>query len=199
MKSIITSSIAILIATLIAAAMPTEAEARIYEDTIRLHILAASDSEEDQALKLRLRDELLKKYGERLSGARDIDSAEAALRELLPELEEDCNLWVKRWGWDYKVTAELSAEWYDTRVYEDFTLPRGTYTSLIIRIGEGEGKNWWCVMFPPLCLDMATEPMPEDDLPPKYSKEESKLIAGGKYNIKFKLLELFSGAFFKKG
>ena len=199
MRKLYTVAVWILAAAVLVGFFPNREDAALYDGVLRLHVIAASDSEEDQALKLRLRDELLKKYGERLSGARDIDSAEAALRELLPELEEDCNLWVKRWGWDYKVTAELSAEWYDTRVYEDFTLPRGTYTSLIIRIGEGEGKNWWCVMFPPLCLDMATEPMPEDDLPPKYSKEESKLIAGGKYNIKFKLLELFSGAFFKKG
>ncbi len=199
MKKIISSTLAIMLATLIAAAIPTEAEARIYDDTLRLHILAASDSEEDQALKLKLRDKLLEKYGAILSEAEDIGGAEALTRDMLSEIEADCNLWVNGWGWDYKVTAELSEEWYDTRVYEDFTLPRGIYSSLIIRIGEGEGKNWWCVMFPPLCLDIATEPAPKDDGAIKYSKEENKLISNGKYNLKFKLLELFSDAFFKKG
>ena len=199
MKEIIRSSIAILLATVIMAALPTEAEARIYDDTLRLHILAASDGDSDQQLKLMLRDRLLEKYGGILSGSRDISGAVELTREMLPEIEKDCNLWVTGWGWDYKVTAELSEEWYDTRVYEDFTLPRGIYSSLIIRIGGGEGKNWWCVMFPPLCLDMATEPSPADDGVIKYSKEESKLISKGGYNIKFKLLELFSDAFWKKG
>jgi len=101
--------------------------------------------------------------------------------------------------------AELCNEWYDTRVYEEFTLPKGEYLSFKIKLGEASGKNWWCVMFPPLCLDVATEKgstsekVPQTSASQSYSKEESALISNKKYNIKFKLLELFSDAFFKKG
>lgn len=196
MKNIICGMLAIFIATLIAAAMPTEAEARIYEDTIRLHILAASDSEEDQALKLDIRDRLLKKYGGILSSYSDIDSASKKITELLPSIEADLGEWVK--GAGYGASAELCYERYDTREYESYTLPKGTYLSLKIRLGEAEGKNWWCVMFPPLCLDVATEPTYKKDTVDNgasYTEEETTLITSGKYNIKFKLLELFSWLF----
>lgn len=205
MKNVICGSVAILLAALIAAAMPTEAEARIYEDTLRLHILAASDSEEDQALKLFIRDKLLSKYGDLLSGSESLDAAADAVYSLIPEIESDCNLWINEAGFDYLAVAELCNEWYDTRVYEEFTLPKGEYLSLKIKLGEASGKNWWCVMFPPLCLDVATEKGstsekgPQTSASQSYSKEESALISNKKYNIKFKLLELFSDAFFKKG
>lgn len=78
-------------------------------------------------------------------------------------------------------------------------MPAGRYLSLIIEIGEGVGANWWCVMYPPLCLDVCCEDMPEDDALIDYSKEESRLIGSGKYNVKFKLLELFSRAFSENG
>ena len=82
-----------------------------------------------------------------------------------------------------------------TRNYESFSLPKGYYTSLKIVIGRGEGKNWWCVMFPPLCLDMATESAPADDAVKKYSSEEFILVSKNGYNAKFKVLEIISGAF----
>lgn len=197
MKNIICGTLAILVATFIAAAMPTEAEARIYEDTLRLHILAASDKKEDQELKLAIRDRLLEKYGEALSGERSVADAASKTQLLLSNIEADCERWVKEYGYDYAVTAELCTEWYETRDYEEFSLPKGEYLSLKIKIGAAEGKNWWCVMFPPLCLDVATQ-TPKNDMP-SYSKEETALISDKKYNVKFKLLELFSGAFFKKG
>ena len=196
MKNLICGTLAILLATLIAAAMPTEAEARIYEDTIRLHILAASDSAEDQELKLTLRDKLLKKYSSVLSSAQDTEDAAARIQASLSEIEADCNSWVEDAGYNYTVRATLTHEWYSTRVYEEFTLPEGCYTSLKIEIGEATGKNWWCVMFPPLCLDVATEHPTASDTNASYTKEETALITAGKYNIKFKLLELFSKCFF---
>jgi len=193
MKKLILPIFAILLSALIMAAMPTEAEAAIYDDTIRLHILAASDSEEDQKLKLELRDELLLKYGSELQAEGDINTARAKITALIPEIESFLSDEIEERGYSYPVKATLTEEWYDTREYEDFTLPRGKYTSLRIIIDEGRGKNWWCVMFPPLCLDIATENAPADDAAIDYTKEEINLISGGKYKIKFKLLELLSG------
>ncbi len=195
MKKLFLPIFALLFATLIMAAIPTEAEAAIYEDTIRLHILAASDSEKDQRLKLEIRDEILKNYGETLKSTGDINAAKKKINELLPEIEEFTQEKIKERGYDYSATVSLSDEWYDTREYEGFTLPKGRYTSLRIIIDEGKGKNWWCVMFPPLCLDIATESAPVDDGVIDYTKDEINLITNEKYKVKFKILELLSDAF----
>ena len=181
--------------TLIISALPTEAEGAIYEDTVRLHILANSDSDEDQALKIRLRDELLLEFSEELSSFESVEKAKQSLLETLPEIEAFSKDKIKELGYSYPVSVTLTEEWYDTREYENFTLPRGYYTSLRVIIGEGEGKNWWCVMFPPLCLDMATEKAPKDDGVKKYTDSEFQLVTNGGYNAKFKILELLSGIF----
>lgn len=188
----------VLLSTLVIALMPTEAEAEIYDDTLRLHILANSDSEEDQELKLKVRDRLLTEYGEMLKGE-SIGEAVGIINGKLSEIEEDVEEWIKEYGYSYDASVTLSREWYDTREYEDFTLPKGEYTSLRVIIGDGEGKNWWCVMFPPLCLDIASESAPTDDGISSYTDEEIRLISGKKYNIKFKILELISDTFAKNG
>ena len=184
MKRILFPALSILLATMLASAIPTEAEAAIYEDTVRLHILAASDSEEDQSIKLELRDAILESYGKSLSIFESVTEAKNELGDRLCEIEEFANNWLTEKGCDYRARATLSEEWYDTRDYESFSLPAGYYTSLRIILGEGEGENWWCVMFPPLCLDAATESN-------SYSTEETLLISK-KYTLKFKFLELIS-------
>ena len=192
MKKLFLPVFALLFATLIIAAMPTEAEAAIYSDTVRLHILAASDSDTDQRLKLEIRDELLKKYGSELKCAESTDEARIKISALLPEIEAYVEEEIRKRGFDYSATVTLTEEWYDTREYESFTLPSGNYTSLRIIIDEGRGKNWWCVMFPPMCTEIATGENNES-----YTESEKKLIAGGKYKIKFKTLELLNYVFSK--
>ena len=184
--------IMILCVILVLAAMPTEKEGAIYRDTVRLHILANSDTEADQELKLTIRDKLLEKYGTELSDSEDKDNAVATLSELESQIKSDVDAWIKEAGSEYESYIELGVEWYDTREYEDFTLPCGYYTSARILLGEGEGKNWWCVMYPPLCLDLATEDAPSDDAIIGYTKEEISLISKNGYNVKFKILELIS-------
>ena len=185
--------------TLGVAVLPTEKDAAIYEDTLRLHILANSDSEDDQQLKYEIRDKLLARYGEALRSAKSFDDAEAEVSGILSDIERDVDGWIREAGYGYKSHVTLGTEWYDTREYEDFTLPRGYYTSLRVMLGEAEGQNWWCVMYPPLCLDVATEDAPKDDALMGYSKEEYMLVNGEGYSIKFKLLEVFSDAFSKNG
>ena len=199
MKTTVYYALVMLMATMMLALFPTDAEAKIYEDTVRLHILANSDSKEDQTLKLEIRDRLLLKYGEILSEADSLDEAKSTTNHLLSQIEVDAEGWIQELGYSYSATATLTTEWYETREYEDFTLPCGYYTSLRIIIGKGEGKNWWCVMYPPLCMDIATEEAPADDGLIDYSKEELKLIKSGKYNVKFKILEDLSRVFAKNG
>ena len=185
MKKYLPTVLCILLSALLIAAIPTDAEASIYEDTVRLHILANSDSDSDQALKLALRDEVLREYGRSLSVFDSASEAKEELQKKTKEIEDFCNDKLKELsdeGYTAKVT--FTEEWYETRDYEDFSLPRGYYTSLRILIGSGDGQNWWCVMFPPLCLDAATDS-------PSYTTEETLLITK-KYNVKFKLVEVIS-------
>ena len=182
-RELLTTVFVLLMLTLVIAAIPTEAEAAIYGDTVRLHIRARSDSEEDQAVKLEIRDRLLSKYSSALA-VRDKEGARAELCARLEEIEKDINGWLCEIGCAYGCTVRLEEEWFDTREYGNFTLPAGIYDALIIELGGGAGANWWCVMYPPMCLDIATEDTGS------YSVAENELIAGGKYRIKFKLLEL---------
>ena len=197
MNEIIKWAITLLIVTMVIGAMPTDAEGEIYDDTLRLHILANSDQSEDQKLKLEIRDRILLKYGKMLKGGKSITEAKESVEQLLPEIEGDARVWIGELGYNYDVKASLSVEWYETREYEDFTLPAGYYSSLRIIIGEGKGQNWWCVMYPPLCMEMASESAPRDDGVIDYSKEEIRLITSGKYQVKFKILEELSRAFEK--
>lgn len=197
MKKLAKISTYVLIITLLLSVLPTDAEANIYEDTIRLHILANSDSKEDQALKISVRDGLLLEYGERLRSAGSFEGAAQLAENLLSEIESFAEELINAEGYEYNVTAILSEEWYETRDYDDFSLPCGIYTSLRILIGEGKGKNWWCVMYPPLCTELACEDAPADDGFIDYTKEELILISGSKYNLKFKILEDLSRVFSK--
>ena len=195
MKRLFLPSFILLLTTLVLAVIPTDKEGEIYSDTIRLHILAESNSEEDQSIKLSIRDKLLNKYGEELSSIQSKEDAEEKISKTLRAIEDDVNLWLSELGSTTSANVTLNEEWYDTREYESFTLPRGYYKSLKIIIGKGEGKNWWCVLYPPLCLDIATEESYSDDALIGYSKEEKDLISNGEYNIKFKLLEFISDIF----
>ena len=202
MKKTVLPAICILLCTLFITFIPTEAEAAIYDDTLRLHILAPSDSTEDQNLKLLIRDMVLDKYGALIRGCSDSDEAEMRLYEKIPEIKSDCEALVSDTGYDYSVDISIAREWYDTRDYRDFSLPCGKYASLKITLGEGEGQNWWCVMYPPMCLDVCvsedenigkeTEKDKTEQSGEKYTKEEYKLIRDRGYRVKFKLLEVAS-------
>ena len=191
-KNILTSALIIFISALLITVIPTDVEAAIYEDTIRLHILANSDTEDDQTLKIKLRDAILKKYGTRLQGYTDKREAESMLTDLIDGIELYANDTVRNLGYSYDVKVTMGEEWYDTRVYDDFTLPKGYYTSLIISIGEGKGQNWWCVMYPPMCLDICVSQDYEDDALIGYNRQQTDLISSSRYNVKFKILELIS-------
>ena len=187
MSKILYSSVFILIISMLIGVMPTEADGAIYEDTVRLHILANSDIKEDQDLKLAVRDAILKEHGQKLSVLGNAKEAEAALEGMLDEIKQTATKVIKEHGYDYPVRVIIGKEHYETRVYEEFTLPKGVYTSLRVEIGDAEGKNWWCVMYPPLCLGASI-----DDS--GYTSEEKRLI-GGEIKVKFKVLELLSEVF----
>ena len=178
MKKMFLPSFIFLLVVLIFAVVPTDAEGKIYDDTLRLHILALSDGDKDQEIKLIIRDRVLEKYSDELKKSENIDDALQSTSLLISDIKKDVDMWLSEFYDNVYSEVYLTEEWYDTREYEDFTLPKGYYNSLKIVIGEGEGKNWWCVMYPPLCLDMATEKSEADDGIVDYTKEEIALISG---------------------
>ena len=160
----------------------------IPDSVLRLHIPANSDSEYDQALKLEVRDLVLEKYGAALSSCGSREEAEASVRKLLPEIQKTCCEVLAQQGADYGAKAELTEMYFTTRQYDTVTLPAGNYHTLRITLGSGEGHNWWCIMFPALCLPMASEKLPQDELPEDFVTE-------GRVEVRFAVYEFFKGLF----
>ena len=166
------------------------------DKVLRLHVLANSDSQADQALKLRVRDAVLERAEGLLAGAGDRAEAEALLATHLDGLAAAGADAVGAAGYGYPVTVSLEDScWFPTRVYEDFALPAGRYTALRVEIGAGAGRNWWCVVFPPLCLGSVSETAEETAAQAGLTEREVALLAGGEgeYQIKFRAVELVEG------
>ncbi len=182
---------------LIAAFMilPIHGEAGIYDSVIRLHVLAASDSERDQALKLTVRDAVLEKTRTLLENVDQKEDAARILQDALPEIEAVAEDTLLRAGAPNTVSVTLGEECYPTREYEQLAFPAGKYLSLRVMIGEAEGKNWWCVLFPPLCLTAATDAKENETvcLSAGLTGEQYRMIADTdetKYKLRFKILEV---------
>ena len=174
--------ISLLCAAVVISALPTAGEETIYDRVIRLHVLANSDTDADQALKLRVRNEILTVLADVSKMAEDADDAEAAFASYLSMLEDIAEKTVTDAGYDYDCRVTLTREAYPVRTYDDgktgYTLPAGTYRSLRVMIGEADGQNWWCVLFPPLCLSLAAESkQPEPDAIPAAVYEDDRPTA----------------------
>ena len=165
------------------------------DSVLRLHVLANSDSQEDQALKLKVRDRVLEKAQTFLTGECSAQEAAQDLEEHLYELASAGAEVVAEEGYDYPVSASLEETWFPTKEYEDFSLPAGQYQALRVVIGEGDGQNWWCVVFPPLCLGSVSETAAETALEAGLNEEQVSLMTGESegYVVKFKALELWDG------
>lgn len=170
----------------------------IANGVFRLHVIANSDSPEDQNLKYIVRDELIK-YMNTL--AKDCNSKQEVIeiaKNNISNFENIAKKTIKDNGFNYNVTVEIGNFDFPTKTYGDITLPAGTYDSLKIKIGKSEGQNWWCVMFPPLCfVDVTTGIVPEEskkEMKEAMPEEEYSLISNtnnSEVNFKFKLIEFF--------
>ena len=177
--------------------LPIHGEAELYDNVIRMHVLANSDSEEDQTLKLLVRDAVLEKTKTLLENVDSREQAERVLRQNIPEIEQAALAALHAAGADHTVAAELGQEIYPTREYENLAFPAGEYLSLRVMIGEAEGKNWWCVLFPPLCLTAASAQSKQENetlcLSAGLTGEQYRMIADTdqtKYKLRFKILEV---------
>lgn len=158
----------------------------ISDKVLRLHILANSDSEADQQLKLKLRDKLLESSEELLGCPMSKSDAIYCAQGNIGKIQQFCNNTLSELGSDYKAHCEITNMYFNTRTYDDCTMPAGFYDALRITIGKGEGQNWWCVLFPPICLSGAVE---EKEV---FSDEDEEILNNEQeYELQFKVLEVF--------
>ena len=175
------------------AVLPIHSESNIYDSVLRLHVIANSDSDEAQALKLLVRDAILVKTQELLKDTPDRNAAEKLISNNLESLRHTAEETVRKNGYSYPVSIALNEEKYPTKNYESCAFPAGEYTSLQIFIGDAAGQNWWCVLFPPLCLSAATDKDAFTSV--GITDSQYQIItetSNPKYKIRFKILESFS-------
>jgi len=183
---------------------PLKNVGEIFDGVIRLHVVASSDSEEDQRIKLSVRDAVLEKVSEATTGARTREEAGAMIKAELEAIEAAANDALERAGSAETARAVLRREEYPLRIYggdtggEAFALPAGEYESLRIVIGEGKGKNWWCVLFPPLCVNSASVVAASRLAAGGISRETASLILSdekGECDFRFWIADAIAGIF----
>lgn len=191
MKKIELSLLIGLILTILVGGFTTFAAdcGQIREDVLRLHILANSDSAEDQALKLKVRDRILNEMGSVFEKPETLEDAKESAAEHLEQVRQIAQDELLRNGCDDPVQAEIVNMYFTTRQYDAFTLPAGMYDAVRITIGDAAGQNWWCVLYPPLCLPAA---QPQEVLEEGFSEDESDLVTRNpKYEVRFAMVEWF--------
>ena len=157
------------------------------QNVLRLHIIANSDSDADQQLKLKIRDEILRETDGLFENSKNLQEAQNTVCDNLKFFEEVANEVIAENGFDYTATASFGTSEFSTRYYDDFTLPAGEYQSLIITLGEAKGKNWWCVVYPTVCI-----PAAKGELNDTVSDESAQIANGGKrFIMRFKTVEIY--------
>ena len=181
-----------VLAALVAAGWLGREQKELADSVIRFHVIANSDSTEDQALKLAVRDRVLAQAEGLYPQNATLAQAQAALEGNLNLLAAAGREVVEERGYDYPVAASLEDCWFPSKEYDGFALPAGTYTALRVTIGDGRGQNWWCVAFPPLCLGAASETVDQALEAGHFTPEQGALVTGDGegYVLKFKAMEL---------
>ena len=191
----------LFLAIMIIGLLPVSGEGAIYDNVLRLHVIANSDSEEDQALKMRVRDRIISEVSVLVEDCKTFEEAEAVLskEENLSFLAKAARETVVAEGYDYDVSISLGEEKYPRKSYEAFCFPSGKYTSLRVMIGDAVGQNWWCVLFPQLCLGAASSVENEGKfIQAGFTPDQYKIVTETdvpQYEVKFKILEIIEETF----
>ena len=183
-------ALCLLIAVLIFSVGILSDRKMLHESLIRLHVVANSDSAEDQAIKLQVRDAVVESLQSSMADIADSEQARAYLRENLPKIQAVANRVLQSAGVDADAVVTLAEEAFSTRYYDTFTLPAGVYQALRITIGEGQGQNWWCVVFPSLCLPATSEGFEDVAAGAGFQDTLTATLTGERgYEIRFFLLD----------
>lgn len=162
----------------------------IRNEVLRMHVIANSDSAEDQAVKLKVRDAVLAAGKDLFDGSVTADEAETVLDSEIQVLQQAAETVLRENGFSYGARVEIGKDFFNTRTYDGkVTLPAGEYEAVRVILGEGAGQNWWCVMFPPLCLPAAEA---ETEIEDVLSERETEITARNpRYEARFKIVEIF--------
>ena len=200
MKKLAIICATVLLATVVFVFLPTISDAGIFDQTMRLHVVANSDSEFDQDLKLLVRDRITQELEEIFNGLSDIATAEDAVNHNMDTLLEAVHQVLAEAGVEYSATIEIDTAFFPTMVYEDVAFPAGRYRAVIVRLGEAVGENWWCVLFPPLCLAAASAELPSNSerlTEAGFTPDQVRIVTQSedspRFVVRFRLLELFGG------
>jgi len=188
----------ILVLTLILSPAPSLDASSLFDKVIRLHVVADSDLPEAQALKLRVRDALLPLTSELLRDVQSKAQAEQRLRAACDRIGALAEQTLEQAGCPQSVRITLDTEHYPARTYANFSLPGGEYTSLRVEIGAGKGENWWCVLYPSLCLSASAADAESAFLAAGFTPEQIRLLQGGSprpFRIRFRLIEWLTELF----
>lgn len=190
MKLFIKSACIAFVLTVIYSMIPFRTECKeISNEVFRLHILANSDENYDQQLKLKVRDKVLIYTESLFESAQSKDEAENLISKNLQDICNTAQKEVSDNGYDYSVTAQITKMYFTTRTYESYTLPSGMYDALRIIIGSGEGHNWWCVMYPSICI--SSEESQDEAAKETFNDNQYDIVKNEKYEYKFKIVEIF--------
>ena len=195
MRAVLSLCAIVLALTVALSFLPVFGEETVYDDVIRLHVIANSDSDEDQADKLAVRDSILSYITGELDGVGGVDEAAGKIGSLLGEVETVAKRTLASRGKELSVRAEFGRDAYPEREYDGYSLPAGNYVSLRVILGEGEGHNWWCVLFPSLCTKAAEK---EDFIEAGVTSEGYRMIKDTdkpRYKVRFRILEILSDVF----
>ncbi len=169
--------------------------AGIRSRVVRLHVPAHDNSPAQQAPKLKVRDAVSEQAAALLNGITDRTAVLSCLQENLPALQAAAEACIASEGYSLPVTAELTTDYFTTREYDVGTYPAGVYDTLRITIGDGAGRNWWCVLYPPLCVSAATKaPTAEDVL----TSGQCAVLSTPRYAVRFKIVEWWEALFHRK-
>ncbi len=201
-KRILICAFVLIAIAFVIGLFPIHGEDRIYDSVLRLHVIANSDSEEDQALKLRVRDSIIDTVSEAVKGCTNRDEAIEKINSAMGDIQSKAQKTVADEGYDYPVNITLGEEYYPTKNYEVCCFPEGEYVSLRVEIGKSEGQNWWCCLFPPLCLGAATQKSKSECedafVEVGFTPDQYKIITETdtpKYKARFKILEVIENLF----
>lgn len=172
------------------------------QELIRLHVVAESDSDRDQQIKLRVRDAVMESLSKAMADMTDVEQAKLYIQAQLPKIEKIANDTLQYLGCESTARVSFQEEVFDTRIYDTFTLPAGVYEALRITIGSGEGKNWWCVVFPTLCMSAVSEEFADVAVGAGFSDSLTAALEGKEgYEVRFYLLDMLGRleGYFRKG
>ncbi len=159
----------------------------ISNDVLRLHIIANSDLSVDQNVKLKVRDAVLTAMSDKFLNSKSLDDTLNIANKNKEYIKTVANNELEKYGVEYGVNVEVKKEYFNTRSYNDVTLPAGCYNSVVITLGNGVGKNWWCVMYPAICLPQVSD----TELDKVLDDDEMSVISNSKYDVRFKIVEVY--------